>query len=146
MELRGRKVIALGERDGVPGPALAECASRAGADVVLTLKSQERRQPRKLREAVARGRALHVLKSNTVNQIQGFLRGIFDVEDADEQEMALREVEEAISEVLSSTQPVELSPQNSYVRRLQHQLIQRYGLASESRGEDPFRRVVIFPR
>ncbi len=116
------------------------------ADVVLTLKSQERRQPRKLREAVARGKALHVLKSNTINQIQGFLRGIFDVEDADEQELALREVEEAISEVLSSTQPVELSPQNSYVRRLQHQLIQRYGLASESRGEDPFRRVVIFPR
>jgi stage III sporulation protein SpoIIIAA len=116
------------------------------ADVILTLKSQERRQPRKLHEAVARGTTLHVLKSNTVNQIQGFLRGIFDVEDVDEQEVALREVEEAISEVLNSTQPVELSPQNSYVRRLQHQLIQRYGLASESRGEEPFRRVVIFPR
>ncbi len=116
------------------------------ADVVLTLKSQERRQPRKLREAVDRGKTLHVLKSNTISQIQGFLRSVFDVEDADEQEMALREVEEAISEVLSSTQPVELSPQNSYVRRLQHQLVQRYGLASESRGEEPFRRVVIFPR
>ncbi|MGH2401051.1 MAG: R3H domain-containing nucleic acid-binding protein [bacterium] len=51
-----------------------------------------------------------------------------------------------MTEVLTTTQPVELSPQNSYVRRLQHQLIQRYGLASESRGEDPFRRVVIFPR
>jgi predicted RNA-binding protein Jag len=89
---------------------------------------------------------MHVLKSNTVNQIQGFLRSIFEVEDLDEQEVALREVEEAITEVLTTTQPVELSPQNSYVRRLQHQLIQRYGLASESRGEDPFRRVVIFPR
>jgi len=32
MELRGKKVIALGERDGVPGPA-----RRAGAEVVLTL-------------------------------------------------------------------------------------------------------------
>src|SRR4030095_6174434 len=37
MELRGKKVIALGERDGVPGPAVAECASRAGAEGVLTL-------------------------------------------------------------------------------------------------------------
>ena len=37
MELRGKKVIALGERDGVPGPAVAECAKRAGAEVVLTL-------------------------------------------------------------------------------------------------------------
>ena len=116
------------------------------ADIVLTLKSQERRQPRKLREAVERGTTQHVLKSNTANQIQKFLRSLFEVEDADEQEMALREVEGAISEVLKSTQPVELSPQNSYVRRLQHQLIQRYGLASESRGEEPFRRVVVFPR
>ena len=37
MELRGKKVIALGERDGVPGPAVAECARQAGAEVVLTL-------------------------------------------------------------------------------------------------------------
>ena len=37
MNLRGRKVIALGERDGVPGPALAECATKAGAQVILTL-------------------------------------------------------------------------------------------------------------
>ena len=37
MKLHGRKVIALGERDGVPGPALAECATQAGAEVVLTL-------------------------------------------------------------------------------------------------------------
>ncbi len=37
MNLRGKKVIALGERDGVPGPALAECATSAGAEVVLTL-------------------------------------------------------------------------------------------------------------
>ena len=119
------------------------------ADVVLTLKSQERRQPKKLREAISRGKPLHILKSNTVTQIQAFLRSLFEVEEEaelDDQEVALREVEEAISEVLSSTQPVELSPQNSYVRRLQHQLIQRYGLASESRGEEPFRRVVIFPR
>jgi betaine reductase len=37
MELRGKKVIALGERDGVPGPAVAECARALGAEVVLTL-------------------------------------------------------------------------------------------------------------
>ena len=120
------------------------------ADLVLTLKSQERRQPKKLREAVDRGKGMHILKSNTVTQIQAFLRSVFeiegDMEEDGDQEVALREVEEAISEVLSSTQPVELSPQNSYVRRLQHQLVQRYGLASESRGEEPFRRVVIFPR
>jgi glycine/sarcosine/betaine reductase complex component A len=37
MELRGKKIIALGERDGVPGGAVAECARSAGGEVVLTL-------------------------------------------------------------------------------------------------------------
>jgi len=35
MELDGSKVIAIGERDGIQGPAIAECAESAGADVVL---------------------------------------------------------------------------------------------------------------
>src|ERR671925_645341 len=35
MKLDGKKVIALGERDGVPGPAIAECVRSAGADVVF---------------------------------------------------------------------------------------------------------------
>lgn len=30
----GKKVIALGERDGVPGPVLAECLQAAGLEVV----------------------------------------------------------------------------------------------------------------
>jgi glycine reductase len=35
MELRGKKVIALGERDSVPGEAIAECLTNAGAEVVM---------------------------------------------------------------------------------------------------------------
>ena len=35
MELLGKRVIALGERDGVPGTAIADCMRSAGADVVL---------------------------------------------------------------------------------------------------------------
>ena len=35
MELRGKKVIAIGERDSVPGEAIAEVAEAAGAEVVL---------------------------------------------------------------------------------------------------------------
>ena len=33
--LNGKKVIALGERDGVPGPAIAQCVESAGAEVVF---------------------------------------------------------------------------------------------------------------
>ena len=35
MNLDGKKVIALGERDGVPGPAIAECVRSAGAEAIF---------------------------------------------------------------------------------------------------------------
>lgn len=34
--LNGKKVIALGERDGISGPAIAACAEAADAEVVFT--------------------------------------------------------------------------------------------------------------
>ncbi len=37
MELNGKKIIALGERDGIPGTSIADCMKTAGAEVVLTL-------------------------------------------------------------------------------------------------------------
>jgi betaine reductase len=35
MDLRGKKVIALGERDGIQGEAIGKVAKSAGAEVVL---------------------------------------------------------------------------------------------------------------
>jgi glycine reductase len=35
MDLRGKKIIALGERDSVPGEAIADCLRSAGAEVVM---------------------------------------------------------------------------------------------------------------
>jgi len=34
--LLGKKVIALGERDGIPGEVIAECAKSAGAEIIFT--------------------------------------------------------------------------------------------------------------
>ena len=34
--LNGKKIIIIGDRDGVPGPAIEECAKSAGADVVYS--------------------------------------------------------------------------------------------------------------
>lgn len=116
------------------------------ADMVVTLKAQERRQPRRLRDAHARGIPFYVVRSNTITQMENFLRSVFGVDEAlagDEE--ALREVEDGIDEALDQGHPVELSPQNNHLRRLQHQIIERYGLTSESKGEEPYRRVVIYP-
>ncbi|MFL6262569.1 MAG: R3H domain-containing nucleic acid-binding protein [Thermoanaerobaculia bacterium] len=116
------------------------------ADMVVTLKAQERRQPRRLRDAHTRGIPFYVVRSNTITQMESFLRSVFGVDEAlagDEE--ALREVEDGIDEALDQGHPVELSPQNNHLRRLQHQIIERYGLTSESKGEEPYRRVVIYP-
>ena len=37
MDLKGTKVIALGERDGVQSDAIANCARSAGAQVILEM-------------------------------------------------------------------------------------------------------------
>ena len=35
MELKGKKVIIIGERDGVQGPAIEECIKSTGAEPLL---------------------------------------------------------------------------------------------------------------
>ena len=65
--------------------------------------------------------------------------------EVDPREAALREMEEAIGLVIRQAEPVELSPQNAYVRRLQHQVAERANLVSRSRGREPYRRVRLYP-
>jgi len=121
------------------------------ADVVLTLKSHARGEAQRLREAAQWNIPIFILKSHTTTQVKHFLLEEFGLQAPKEElfaeeQRALEEVEEAIAEVIAHRRPVELSPQNAYIRRLQHELVQRYGLISESKGQDPFRRVVIYPR
>ncbi len=35
--LKDKKVVILGDRDGVPGPAIEECVKTAGAEVVFSV-------------------------------------------------------------------------------------------------------------
>lgn len=37
MDLKGKKAIVIGERDGIQAPALEACLKAAGADVVLSV-------------------------------------------------------------------------------------------------------------
>ncbi len=116
------------------------------ADAVLTLKSHARHQPRRLRDAQARGVPLHVIRNNTVTQMVDFLRSVFERRDRPEGEsVAIREAEAAIHEVMDQTRSVELSPRGARMRRLQHQLAEGYGLMTHSTGIEPYRRVVISP-
>jgi len=114
------------------------------ADVVMTLKNEYKQKTPLLREAEERAMPIYVLKSNTIPQMQSSLTSIFSLE-IDPREAALREAEDAIEAVLQSSEAVELSPQNAYIRRLQHQMAERANLVSRSRGREPFRRVRLYP-
>ena len=114
------------------------------AEVVITLRNQYRQKAPALREAEERGLPIFVLKSNTILQMEACLTSIFALE-VDPNEAALREVEEAIGLVRQESRAVELSPQNAYIRRLQHQAAERANLVSQSKGREPYRRVRVYP-
>ncbi len=116
------------------------------ADIVLALKTSFRREPTKMRQAAGRNLPTHIIKSNTYSQIAGAVREIFQISplEANDQEEALLEASEGIQHVLETDEPVELTPQNSYTRRLQHQLAEQHRLVSESVGVEPMRRVRIW--
>jgi stage III sporulation protein SpoIIIAA len=116
------------------------------ADVVMTLKNYYRRRPQPISEAERCGVPVHVLRSNTINQMEGCLADIFglDVAEMDPMTIAVRETEEAINQVLSGEKSVDLSPRNSYIRRLQHEMAREANLVSHSYGKDPRRHVRIF--
>jgi hypothetical protein len=122
------------------------------SEVILSLKAQKKRQPRKLQQALNEGVEFFVIKSNTLTQIKNFLRGYFrDVLHPEDDftpdfGFAIQEAEDAVIRVQRNVEPSELSPQNPYIRRLQHELVYGHGLYSESKGKAPFRRVVVFPR
>ena len=114
------------------------------ADMVLTVRGQLKRQPKELRLMIEQGLALHTLRSDTMMQMSKFLRE--QLADAfPEDRAAVAEVEEAIEQVLTQNQPIELSPQRPRIRRMQHEMVKRYGLVSKSEGADPFRRLVVYP-
>ena len=114
------------------------------AEIVMTLRSAYRQKPPTLREAEELARPIYVLKSNTVLQMQACLTSLYSIE-VDPREAALRETEEAIGLVVRQAKPIELAPQNAYIRRLQHQMAERANLVSRSRGREPFRRVRLYP-
>jgi len=130
---------------------------QTSADAVITLKTFYRRQAGMLREAESERKPIYILRTNTVAQMQECLARIFDLRQSEAAlasgrggnptTQAMEEAEDAIHHLLNhNIGRVELTPQNSYVRRLQHQVAGRYNLESRSFGKEPNRRVQIFGR
>jgi len=117
------------------------------ADVAVTLKHHYRDNPKAIKEAEELGLPIYVLRSNTAQRMERFLHDIFNMEEnslSQDAEIALQQTQGAIQAVLNGERWVELPPANSYIRRLQHQMVRQADLTSHSYGKDPNRRVRIF--
>jgi len=68
---------------------------------------------------------------------------VYGVDAPDDTDSAMQDVLEGIEQMQRTGDDVELTPQNAYVRRLQHQLVERHDLSARSTGDEPNRRLVI---
>jgi len=122
---------------------------------VMTIKNYYRQGSARLRGAEQRNLPIYVLRASTAIQIERQLLDIFGIEvparghdrvgsGTPEVQEAILEAETAIHQVLKGEKNiVELTPQGSIIRRLQHQMAERYNVTSESRGKEPHRRVKV---
>jgi hypothetical protein len=133
------------------------------ADIIVTLKNIFRRKPELVREAESAGTPVLVSRSNSAAQLEDMLRTLFPNQVGDEPPAdaeppvdapaanteyrlveALNEAESAIMRVIEGGPAESLEPQSIGIRRRQHELAERYNLASRSRGKDPYRHVEIY--
>ncbi|MCK4274485.1 MAG: AAA family ATPase [Dehalococcoidales bacterium] len=117
------------------------------ASMFVTSKNYYRRRPQKVRDAENAHLPVYVLRSNTPPQMRQLLSTLYPLRESDKADSfkaALGEAEEAVEQVKEGEEAIELSPQSSYIRRLQHLIAQRSELDSHSSGRDPNRRVRIY--
>lgn len=132
-----------------------------GADIVLALRSQVRSRSKIQQMAHSRQIPIHTVKANTLIALARALRHILNIEseegsDSDlelfirassgDETEALEEARLAVEQiVIPKSQPVELLPRSPLIRKLQHQLVEHYHLRAQSFGEEPNRRLRIYP-
>lgn len=142
---------------GIPKNRMAQAVRELGvpaelvdsledADVLVTAKPYYRQRPKVITEAEQLNIPIYVLRSSTVTQMENCLADLFNLGTLDTMpyEEAMREAEEAVNRVRSGERVVDLTPQNAYVRRQQHEFARAANMVSHSYGRDPARRVRIF--
>jgi hypothetical protein len=127
------------------------------ANAVIAIKTNARPGSKVLKLAQDYEVPVFYAKTNTMPQIQRALREALDAEAGtfagqiaqtpfeDEMELALREAQEAIETAQKDLTAVELAPRRSYIRRVQHELVEKYHLTSVSIGDEPNRRLKVLP-
>jgi len=123
------------------------------ADIVIAHKNFAKGGAKILNTAKEYRAQIFYVKTNSMAQIQKVLKDALDIrpEDlkeeeniyTDETEKALDEVKSAVKQVLEGATAIELAPQDTVIRKHQHELVEQYGLQSTSIGEGEQRHLRI---
>ncbi len=142
---------------GIPRNRLAQSVRQLGvpaeivdsledADVLITAKAYYRQRPKIISEAEHLNIPIYVLRSNSLTQMENCLADLFSLSSTESTpyEDAIEESESAVRRVLAGERMVDLTPQNAFIRRQQHEMARSANLVSHSYGKEPYRRVRIF--
>lgn len=118
------------------------------ADILLTTKSKTGPKSKVSQLTKTHKTAVHIIASQNNDDITKFIRSLFKLRDSDDliEEESIKEAQIACKKVLNESRFIELAPRPSYLRQLQHGVTHEFGLNSMSVGEDPNRRLRIYPR
>ncbi|MDP7612917.1 MAG: AAA family ATPase [Dehalococcoidia bacterium] len=137
------------------------------AEIFVTTKQHYNRRPSTIRQAEKSGIPVHIIRRASREQINHFLRrfstintglnqqttngsanlkqpnlGSWDNNGNMEELSAMQEAVTAISRLNSKSKMIKLSPQPTYIRRMQHGLATDNNIGSSSSGKDPHRKVI----
>ncbi len=132
------------------------------ADAVVALRSHVKNHSKLRHISKARQLPIYSLKASTIPQITRALRRVLGMDDPNQPDTtdlrlfaqkgsedeieALEEARLAVEQiVIPKGQPVELLPRSAQVRKMQHELVEHYRLKSNSFGDEPNRRLRIYP-
>lgn len=122
------------------------------ADIVIAHKNFAKGGAKILNTAKEYRAQIFYVKTNSMAQIQKVLKDALDIRPydnpdtpdfCDETELALDEAKQAVKQIMDGAAVIELAPQNTQIRKLQHELVEQYGLNSTSIGEGDDRHLRI---
>jgi len=114
------------------------------ASIVLTTEIYRKKNPAALHTAEQMNLPVYSIQSNSLSEVKRFISQYGNTKNKDSA-VNLTNVERLVEQVFFTQLPVNLPPADVKIRKIEHQIAARYGLNSESFGDEPRRFVVVYP-
>lgn len=129
------------------------------SDAILALRNQVKQNTKLRQIAKSKQIIIYTIQNSTVPQITRALRKILNIHTSSglnwvelcknknfDEIQALQEAKLAIETIiLNESSIVQLTPRSACIRKMQHNLVDNYQLRARSFGEEPYRKLRIYP-